>query len=151
MAFNKMRKLITILFLFLTLTVNAQKKEALKVISLYSGSIILDAVGDGLNDSGHKAWGHLCNAGSVGVLLTSPFLINYEKNKWGWYFASYIGLRVGLFDYVYNETRGLGLNYIGGTSNWDKIMKKLNPPNTYLGRAVFLSIGISIPINELKK
>ena len=68
MAFNKMRKLITILFLFLTLTVNAQKKEALKVISLYSGSIILDAVGDGLNDSGHKAWGHLCNAGSVGAV-----------------------------------------------------------------------------------
>jgi hypothetical protein len=148
---EEVRKIIIIMLLFLTLNSFAQKHEAVKIISIYSGSIILDAVGDGLNDSGHKDWGHLCNAGSIGVLLTSPFIIDYEKSKWGWYFASYIGLRIGLFDYAYNETRGLGLNYIGCTSNWDKIMRKLNPPNTYLGRAVFLTVGIAIPINDIDK
>lgn len=146
-----MKKTIIILLLIISFQCFAQKHEAWKVISLYSGSILIDAVGDGLNDSGNKAWGHLCNAASVGILLTSPFIINYEKNKYGWYFASYIGLRIGLFDYAYNETRGLGLNYIGGTSIWDKGLRELNPPNTYLARVVFLSVGIAIPINQLKK
>jgi len=159
------KKILLILFVFITLNSYSQeyfdtykepvKKEripqSVKVIAVYASSIVLDAVGDGLNDSGDKGWGHFCNAASVGVLLASPFIIDYEKSKWGWYLTSYVGLRIAMFDYTYNATRGLPLNYIGGTSTWDKTLKKLNPPNTYLGRSVFLTVGIAIPINELKK
>jgi hypothetical protein len=93
-----------------------------KVITVYTSSIVLNAVGDGLNDSGSKQWGHFCNAASIGILLTSPFIIDYEKSKWGWYLTSYTSLRIALFDYSYNLTRGLGLNYIGGTSTWDRVL-----------------------------
>jgi hypothetical protein len=80
-----MRKLLTAILLILSLTVTGQKKyEPIKVIGLYSGSIILAAVGDGLNDSGSKEWGHACDALSVGVLLVSPFVIDYDKSKWGY-------------------------------------------------------------------
>jgi len=159
-----MKRLITILFtLLLTVQLSAQKRyesakrynstkkyEAVKIISTYASSIVLDAMGDGLNDSNHKNWGHLCNAASVGILLTSPFIIDYDKNKWGYYLTSYVALRVALFDYTYNTTRDLPLNYIGNSSYWDKGMQKLNPPDTYMIRGVYFILGVAIPIN-LKK
>jgi hypothetical protein len=121
-----------------------------KVISIYTGSIILNAVGDGLNDDGKKQWGHACNAASIGLLLTSPFIIDYDKSKWGWYLASYVSLRISIFDPAYNVTRGLPVTYIGGTSLWDKTLSRMAPPDGFLtGRGVSLIFGISIPINEL--
>ena len=149
-----MKKIILILILsYLFLFTSAQKRfpESVKVIGIYSGSIILNAVGDGLNDSGTKGWGHACNAASIGLLLSSPFIIDYDKKKWYWYLISYTSLRIAFFDYTYNATRGLPINYIGGTSTWDKTLKKMNPPNTYMGRGVFLGFGIAIPINEIGK
>jgi hypothetical protein len=145
-----MKKLLTILLLFLSLNLSAQKSESWKTISIYTTSILTGAVGDALNDSGHKDWGHACNATSIGLLLISPKLMNYEKKKWGWYVASYIGLRVAMFDPAYNLTRGLPFDYVGGTSFWDKGIKSLNPPNTYFFRGVYLTFGISIPLNEIK-
>ena len=160
-----MRKIFTILFLIVSLNLSGQYNlkrpvfigdkdnsvpESVKVILTYVGSIALNAVGDALKDSNHKTWGHACNAGSIGLLLVSPFYINYDRSKWYEYLASYCCIRIATFDYIYNGTRGLPTNYIGGTSVWDKFMKKLNPPETYLGRAVFLTIGISIPIGQLK-
>lgn len=134
-----------------TPVVKKKISEPIKVIALYAGSIILDAAGDAMCDSQHKGWGHFCNAASVGILLTSPFIIDYEKSKWAWYLTSYIGLRIALFDYTYNTVRGLPLNYIGSTSSWDYFMRKLNPPDFYLGRSVAFVIGVSIPINELRR
>lgn len=134
-----------------TPVIKKRLSEPVKVITLYAGSILLDAAGDALNDSQHKDWGHLCNAASVGILLTSPFIIDYEKSKWAWYLTSYIGLRIAIFDYTYNTVRGLPLNYIGNNSNWDYFMRKLNPPDFYLGRSVAFVIGVSIPINELRR
>lgn len=124
--------------------------ESVKVIGIYTGSILLDAIGDGLNDNGSKEWGHACNAASVGLLLTSPFIIDYDKSKWGWYLASYVSLRISLFDPAYNVTRGLPVTYIGGTSLWDKTLSRMAPPDGFMtGRGVSLIFGISIPINEL--
>jgi hypothetical protein len=139
-----------ILFFLLTFQLSAQKAEAWKTVSVYTGSILLNAVGDGLNDSGQKGWGHVCNASSIGLLLISPALMNYQKHKWGWYVASYIGLRIGLFDYTYNITRGLSLEKIGDTSFWDKGLQKMNAPSTIFGRSVFLTFGIAVPFNQLR-
>jgi len=127
----------------------APRGEAVKIIGIYVGSIALNAIGDGMNDNGDKSWGHALNAASIAVLLSSPFIIDYEKDKWYWYLISYTSLRIAFFDYTYNATRGLPLNYIGGTSTWDKVMKKMNPPNTYMGRGVFLTVGIAVPIKEI--
>ncbi len=150
-----MKKLVTALLLCLIVlpSYGQQKKkvpEYVKVIGIYTSSIILDAVGDALNDEGNKEWGHVCNAASVGLLLTSPFIIDYDKSKWGWYLASYVSLRISLFDPSYNLTRGLPVTYIGGTSLWDKGLQKFAPPDGFMtGRGVSLVLGISIPINEL--
>jgi hypothetical protein len=124
------------------------KFESVKVILIYSGSIILDAIGDGLNDSGEKGWGHFCNASSIGILLASPFIIDYDKSKWGWYLTSYVSLRIAFFDYTYNLTRGLPLEYVGGTSFWDKFLKELNSSSTLFARGGFFIIGVNIPINQ---
>jgi len=148
---SKMKKIITLLLLLFTIQLSAQKKDAWKVITVYTSSIGLDAIGDGLNDSGNKTWGHVCNATSIGVLLTSPFIIDYDKSKWGYYLTSYTALRIAFFDYTYNATRGLPLNTVGSTSFWDKGINKLNPPDTYFPRTCFLILGISIPLNELNR
>ena len=160
-----MKKLIILLLLLLSFPAGGQylsdcftyKKpfkqskvpESVKVITLYAGSIILDAVGDGLNDEGIKTWGHVCNAASTGLLLASPFVIDYEKSKWGYYLVSYVSLRIALFDPSYNLSRGLPVTYIGNTSLWDKGLQKLAPPDGFLfGRGMSLIIGISMPIRE---
>lgn len=125
--------------------------EPVKIIALYAGSIILDAAGDALNDSNHKDWGHLCCAASVGVLLTSPFVIDYQRSKWGWYLTSYVSLRIALFDYAYNMSRDLPLSYTGSTSNWDKMTGSMKSSQLSMCRCGALAIGITVPITKLDK
>ena len=152
-----MKKLITILLIFICLSANGQLRgldrkmsEPAKVILTYSGAVILNAVGDGLNDSGNKGWGHMANALSIGTLLMSFTWIDYDRNKWWVYPLTYTSLRFTLFDYSYNLTRGLPINYIGGTSFYDQAMQELNPPNMYLARGVSLIFSIAFPITSLK-
>ena len=136
-------KYLIIILLFFTLNVSAQ---SWKIPALYTGSVIFNGIGDGLNDNGHKGWGHFSNAVSVSLLVFSPFIADYNKDKWWAYPISYGFLRVGLFDWTYNTARGLPLTYIGNTTYWDKGMQKLNPPNGFaMGRAVFFTVGFSIP------
>lgn len=125
--------------------------EPVKIIALYAGSIILDAAGDALNDSNHKDWGHLCCAASVGVLLTSPFIIDYQRSKWGWYLTSYVSLRIALFDYAYNLSRDLPLSYTGSTSNWDKMTGSMKYTQLSVCRCGALVVGISVPITKLSR
>ena len=157
-----MKRIFTILLLLITLNAFSQDKwivqkkpllsEPAKVIITYVAQIGFQAAGDALKDSGHKQWGHALNATSVGILLASPLWINYDRSKWYWYMASYVTLRIGLFDPIYNASRGLNVDYIGGTSNWDLFLKEhLKPPGTLFARSVFLTVGIAIPINQLKR
>ena len=92
-----MKKLIIILLSIVCIQLSAQKRDAWKIITIYTSSIGLDAIGDRLNDSGTKTWGHVCNATSIGILLTSPFIIDYDKSKWGYYLTSYVALRIAFF------------------------------------------------------
>ena len=131
-------------------------KEAVKTIAVYSSSIILSAVADGLNDGvigdkSYKPLGHALNATSVGILLVSPFILDYNRKNMGWYFASYLTLRIGIFDLSYNKTRGLPLGYVGNSSIYDKFWQSLKSPESWIVAkdAFFFTIGIMIPINEL--
>ena len=136
-------KYLIIILLFFSLNVSAQKWQ---IPALYAGSIILEGIGDGLYDNGTKQLGKSFQAVSLSLILLSPFIADYNKDKWWAYPISYGFLRVGLFDWTYNTARGLPLTYIGNTTYWDKGMQKLNPPNGFaMGRAVFFTVGFSIP------
>ena len=152
-----MKKLLFLL-LFIPSILQAQYFEALpqpetkhpwRTIALYSSSIILNGIGDGLNDEGHKGWGHAANAFSIGFIVLSPLVLDYDKSKRWAYVLDYGFLRIAYFDWTYNTTRGLPLTYIGTTSTWDKyFMQKLKPPDGFaMGRLVSFSVGISIPFN----
>jgi len=163
-----MKKLILIILTALSISVSAQDynpyiqdltpierewkhKEAVKTIALYSASILLDAVGDGLNDDGSKVLGHALQATSTGLLVASPFILDVHKYNWGWYAASYISLRIGLFDNAYNITRGLPMGYVGNSSLWDKAVDQTKSTEGWIiaGRSFFFLLGFTIPINEL--
>ena len=124
--------------------------EPVKVILIFSSSVILEAIGDAQYDNGNKEIGKLYQAVSTGILLASPFLLDIDKKKWGWYFASYISMRVALFDPVYNLTRGLPMGYIGNTSYWDKGVRAFSPTEgmKIFGHSVVFIFAISIPLNH---
>ena len=143
-------KVIIILLLSCSVSLSAQKKEAWKTTAIYTGAVVFDAVGDGLNDSGNKSWGHICNSVSISFLLFSPFILRYDQDKWWAYAVTYGSLRIALFDYTYNMTRGLPLTYMGSTSSWDRSIGNVDSGVVAVGRAVSLSIGIIIPLKYLK-
>lgn len=124
------------------------KLEKLKVIGLYSAAIILNGIGDGMNNTQRKTMGHFFNAASIGVLLSTPFFINYDIKKWYWYFLTYASLRVTLFDASYNVTTKLPINFIGSTAITDKIYKKATD---FYGasKAMGLVVGLTIPFRLL--
>jgi hypothetical protein len=128
--------------------VKADRSEKWKVIALYSGSIILNGIGDAKNDMNQKTVGHLFNAASIGTLVLSPAVFNYKKDKWYLYVISYTLLRAGLFDVTYNLTRKLPYNYTGSTSVTDKMYNFFGNQPTF-PRGVFFIVGFSIPLNNL--
>ena len=146
-----MRKLITILLIVTCLSVQAQyqdRSEAYKALAIIGTSIILDAVGDGFNDSGSKVLGHSLNAASVGILVASPFILKIPRHKWGWYAATYVTMRIAIFDPLYNITRGLPIGYVGDSSLWDKSLQKQDPNWLLAGRGLCLVVSISIPLKQ---
>jgi hypothetical protein len=145
------RLVACIIALSLLIPAHAQRKEAIKTIALYSTSIVLSAVGDGMNDSGNKVLGHALNATSTGLLVASPFILNVRKDNWGWYAASYLTLRVGLFDPAYNLSRGLPIEYVGNSSIWDKTVAATKSPKEWnlAGRGFCMMLGVVIPLNEI--
>jgi len=82
------------------------------------------------------------------MLVASPFLMDYDKKKWYWYFATYTSLRIGLFDWTYNMTRKLPIGYVGTTAPTDKFYNIL-VINPNIPRPIFLSLGIVIPLTKL--
>lgn len=158
---KKLLTLITAILLSLTVTAqdyyeiyNPQPREDIipqwvKITTIYTASIVLDAMADAQRDEGNKPLSHALEAASVGVMLASPFIIDYDKSKWGWYLTSYVTLRVALFDPTYNISRVLPLSYNGTTSAWDKTLAPMPAGFKTFGRSVFFIVGFSVPINEL--
>ena len=147
-----MKKILIILLLLnSSLFCQAQKKNAWKTIAIYSGSIITEAIGDGLYDNGQKTLGKSVQAISFSFVLISPFIMNYDKSKWYLYPITYGFLRIAYFDWTYNITRGLPLTYCGNTSLWDKFIYKFQSADAFaMGRVVAISVGISLPLSYIK-
>jgi len=131
-------------------------KEAVKTIAVYTTSIVLGGIGDGLNDGiigdkSYKPLGHALNATSVGILLVSPFILDYNRKNMVWYLASYLSINIGLFDISYNAARGLPIGYVGNSCLYDKFWRATKSPESWIvfKDAFFITIGIMIPINEL--
>ena len=150
-----MTKIPIILLCLLTFTTQAQdparihKGDPQKIIISYVASIALNAVGDALNQKGEKGWGHACNAASIGILLSTPFYINYDRKDWYKYILSYTFLRIGMFDPIHNAVSGQPLTYVGGDNLWDKTVSKVSPGGMTFIRGCSIVVGVAIPINEL--
>jgi len=52
---------------------------------------------------------------------------------------------------LYNTTRGLPMSYVGTTSLSDKFQQEFNPGvgHLWFPKAIFFTVGIVIPLNEL--
>ena len=122
--------------------------EAWKIIGIFTASTVLDAVGDALNDNGKKTAGHLCNALSIGTLLSYPLIGKVDREKWWVYPISLLFIRASIFDPTYNKVRGLPINYVGNSSLTDKFQQKQGPIGGYV-RSSFLIVGFALPLNEL--
>ena len=127
--------------------------EPVKVITICLGSIITDAIGDAwIAEGKNVVWAHTFQATSTGILLMSPFILDLEKRQWFAYGASYVFFRVAVFDYVYNATRGLPLEYRSEVSLWDKALTAVNPPPGIMmfNRGISFSLGLGVTINEIR-
>jgi hypothetical protein len=123
----------------------------MRILIIYTVSILLAAVADGCMDTGVKMAGHSLESLSILALLIVPFIQKY-RGGWGWYIAAYLCLRVGMFDLAYNIAAGLPLTFHGTTSLWDGFVQAFNPPMwaELFGRAVFLFAGVMIAIQQIK-
>ncbi len=131
---------------------NNQEKTAKfdkwKVIGLYSAAIILNGIGDGMNNTNRKTMGHIFNAASIGVLLSSPFFVQYDKKKWYWYLLTYTSLRLALFDATYNVTTKQPIDFIGSTAITDKLYRKVGLGYD-VSKSVGFVVGLTVPLRVL--
>lgn len=86
----------------------------------------LDALSDGLRDE-YKKYSHLLDVLLVVVLLLLPYLYPVCEYNIFNYIISYIFIRFVLFDYIYNLVRGLPYHYLGSTSYYGIIFRKIPP------------------------
>ena len=144
-------KIVYLISLLAVTTLQAQPKKSINKkwarIGLFTGSIILNAIGDGLYDDGHKLAAKSFKAASIGTLLSVPLLSPTPNKKKAFkYVLTYGLMRFGLFDITYNVSRRLPLNYVGTTSVHDKIIG--GQPRLMITMMRLSSIGIAIKLND---
>ena len=138
---------ILILVLTCSLVEAQQVNKKWARIGLITSSIILNAVGDGLYDDGHKLAAKSFRVASIGSLLAIPVLSGpVGKRKVFKYALSYGLMRFALFDITYNATRRLPLNYVGTTSLQDIMIG--GQPALMISTMRLTSIWISIELNN---
>ena len=118
----------------------------MEILLIFISHIITNAVGDGLNQSGKKDWGHLIKAISLLILLVSPFII--EPNNIVLYILGYMFIREALFDFIRNIVKGDPLCFIGTSGFRAKMINWLAPYPILiiLTRIMLLVVGILIII-----
>jgi hypothetical protein len=146
-----MKKLLTIILLFSFLTAHAQDGKALKILGTAFAWSILNGIGDGLNDSGHKTAGHAVNALSYATLIGGTIWSEPERKDWLRYLTIAAGMRYVTFDASYNLTRDLRYDYIGTTAGIDKAMTKVPAHFRTFTRGVVLCGTIGFAFNEFPR
>jgi hypothetical protein len=146
-----MKKLLILLLLFATLTAHAQDSKALKVIGTFVVWSILNGIGDGLNDSGHKTAGHTVNALSYATLIGGTIWSEPERKDWLRYLTIAAGMRYVTFDASYNLTRDLRFDYIGTTAGIDKAMTKVPAGFRTYTKGVVLCATVGFTFNEFPR
>ena len=141
-----MKKCIFILLILIVQTTLAQKWIRL---GMFASSIVLNASGDALNNTGHKQGGHLLNTMSIATLLTIPLVTDVDKKKWVAYLGCYSLMRYGIFDCTYNLTAGQPIFFNGSTSSLDKLTGHLPPEAVMFSRALALIFSIQINFTKL--
>jgi hypothetical protein len=126
------------------------KNEAIKLIALSIISTTFNAIGEANNHNGHPIPGHLYNAASIATLIGFMPFMHPQRGKWWVYPVTLLCIRVGEFDYVYNVTRGKPLNYLNPSSSVTDKTWRYFGGNTFFPRATVFTIGIFLPLNELK-
>jgi hypothetical protein len=146
-----MKKLLTIILLFSFLTAQAQQGKALKVLGTAFAWSILNGIGDGLNDSGHKTAGHAVNALSYATLAAGTIWSEPERKDWLRYLTIAAGMRYVTFDASYNLTRDLPYNYIGTTAGSDRLLKKVPAGFRTYTKGVVLCATVGFTFNEFPR
>jgi len=150
-----MKKLFSILLILIAFSSFAQyskieqRRNNWARLGLFTGSIILNSIGDGLNDSGNKDWGHICNAASIGLTLSIPLLIDVNKDNWIAYLLEYTFIRFAIFDYAYNMAAGNKYNYIGNSNFYDKALG--NTDHLGFAKVMVLTVGVSINFQQFNR
>jgi len=111
-------------------------------------SLITGALGDGWNDKGKKTIGHAFKAAEVTILAMSPFILyrfGFDLSDWAMYGASYIALRIALFDPIRNLARGQKITFVGTSNLWDKVIKHIPGHGMLFIRGICLMIGSLLP------
>ena len=128
-------------------------------LSIIVCSLIVGAVGDGLNNRptkvikegdeikksiSYKPIGHILQTIEIGILVSSPFILDVTIREALPYLASYGLLRASLFNPLYNIGRGVNINYIGNSNIWDKFLRKLKAPNHgyWFARGIFVLAAV---------
>jgi hypothetical protein len=125
-----------------------------KIIELYSSknrmlrlglillSISTDAIGDARFDLGYKKNGKMYQAISLASALSIPMFTNTKKEDWYWFGLSYMALRFNSFDYTYNSTYGLPLDYRGSTTHYDNSLKGVGDKAFHVVKGLSGYIGL---------
>ena len=108
-------------------------------------SVVLEAKGDAEYDEGNKKVGKAYQIASLAT-FASLIPLHEKGDRVLLQGVSYICIRMGLFDPVYNRTRGLPIDHIGTTSYWDDGVRMFSPPKgmQVWGRTIFLTAGLTI-------
>ena len=113
-------------------------------ISLVVLSVILGATADGFNQGGRKPLGHALEAAEkVALILAGLF-----SGSWI-VLPSYIAFRVSIFDILRNLAKGDPVFYLGTSSIWDRVLRKVPTHGLTFIRVIFLIFAISVSIRYL--
>jgi hypothetical protein len=145
-----MKRLLTLILLFVFLTCEAQER-AFKILGTFATWSILNGIGDGLNDSGHKTAGHAFNAASATALITGTIWSQPDKKDWLDYLVIGGGIRYVAFDASYNLTRGLRYDYIGTTAGTDRLLKNVPPGFRTYTKGIVLCFSVGYTFNTFGK
>lgn len=122
--------------------------ERTKQILIITAYTTLDAISDAkIAQNYDTQWAHALDAAGTGLLITLPFTTKMNFKDAPRFLSSFVLIRIGIFDPIYNATRGFPVfGYRTDVSYWDKFVSKVNPPPSAeaLGRGFSFSVGIMI-------